>query len=122
MIGIIAMLSALNAYLLAGSRVLRSLASRRSLTRVAALSNHGAPDVALLLCSAGCSALLLVANQFDILAILAVVLVLAPYLALSAAVWRTARTRSARAAGAAGALSTGLVLFLSLFTTFQTAG
>jgi amino acid transporter len=122
MIGIIAMLSALNAYLLAGSRVLRALASRRSLTRVAALSGHGAPDVALLLCSAGCSALLLVANRFDLLAILAVVLVLAPYLALSAAVWRTARTRSARAAGAAGALSTGLVLVFSLFTTFQTAG
>ncbi len=121
-IGIVAMLSALNAYLLAGSRVLQAFASRRSLARVAALSGHGSPAAALLLCSAGCSALLLVSNRFDLLAILAVVLVLTPYLALSAAVWRTAQAGSARMAGATGALSTGLVLVLSLFTAVRAAG
>ena len=118
-VGIIAMLSALNAYLLAGSRVLRAVAARRSLERVAALSDRGTPTVALLLCGIGSTALLLVSNRFDLLASLAVVLVLAPYLALSAAVWRTARSRNARFAGAAGALTTGLVLVLSLFAAVQ---
>ncbi|MEN6517410.1 MAG: amino acid permease [Methanospirillum sp.] len=120
-IGIVAMLSALNAYLLAGSRVLRALATRRSSVRVATLSARGAPAAALLLCGGGCAALLLVSNRFELLASLAVVLVLAPYLALSAAVWRSAHARSARAAGAAGALSTGLVLALSLFSAVQAA-
>ena len=121
-IGIVAMLSALNAYLLAASRVLRNLASRRSLVRVAALSNRGTPGTALLICSGASAAMLLVTNRFALLASLAVVLVLAPYLALSTAVWHTARARSARVAGAAGALSTGLVLVLSLLTAVRAAG
>lgn len=121
-IGIVAMLSALNAYLLAASRVLRNLASRRSVVRVAALSTRGTPGTALLICSGLSAAMLLVTSRFALLASLAVVLVLVPYLALSVAVWRTARVRAARVAGAAGALSTGLVLVLSLFTAVGAAG
>lgn len=121
-IGIVAMLSALNAYLLAASRVLRALASRRSLSSIAALAGHGIPVAALLLCAAGCTILLFVSNRFDLLASLAVVLVLAPYLALSAAVWRTAHAWSARAAGAVGALSTGLVFVLTIVTTALASG
>lgn len=67
-------------------------------------------------------ALLLVSNRFDLLASIAVVLVLVPYLVLSAAVWRTAPARSARTAGAVGALSTGLVLVLSVLTAVRAAG
>ncbi len=121
-IGIIAMLSALNVYRLAGARVLRAFAVRRSLVCVAALSTRGAPAMALLPCGAGCTILLLLSNRFDLLASLAVELVLAPYLALSAAVWRTADAGGVRAAGAAGAFSTGLVLVLSLFAAVQAAG
>ena len=121
-VGIAAMLSALNAYLLAASRVLRHLAARRSVVRVAALSDRGTPAAALLLCCGWTVVLLLVSNRFELLATIAVVLVLVPYLALSAAVWHTARARSARTAGAVGTLSTGLVLVLSLLTAMRTAG
>jgi amino acid transporter len=122
LVAIVAMFSALNAYLLAASRVLRSVAARRSVARVAALSGRGTPAVALLLCGVCSIALLLVSNRFELLATIAVVLVLVPYLALSTAVWRTARARRARTAGALGALSTGLVLVLSLLTAVRAAG
>lgn len=85
LIGIIAMISALNAYLVGGSRVLQNLAYQNQLPSIRNLSRKGTPVPAILICSFLTAGLLLLTNRFAELAILSVITTLIPYLFISGA-------------------------------------
>jgi amino acid transporter len=78
-IAIIAMISALNAYLVGGSRVLQNLATNHHIASIQGLNIRGTPGVALIICSVLSAALLLVSNHFAELAIISVITTLIPY-------------------------------------------
>jgi amino acid transporter len=64
-IGIIAMFSALNAYLVGGSRLLHSTAVTRHLSCLEGLNQRGTPTIPLLLISLLASGALLLSNSFE---------------------------------------------------------
>lgn len=85
LIGIIAMVSAMNAYLVGGSRVLQNLAQENRFPGISDLSRQGTPVIAILICSLLTVGLLLLTNRFAELAILSVITTLIPYLFISGA-------------------------------------
>ncbi len=111
-IGIIAMLSAMNAYILATSRILQALAERFRLPKIRDIGQRGTPGYAL---TAGCAAsgsLLFFTNTFDVLATISVITTLVPYLFFCIAAWIIVPKRRARAIAAAGFCSTAAILLL----------
>jgi Amino acid transporters len=80
-IGIIAMLSAINAYIIGSSRTLHSFGNRCSIPGICDLNTLGTPAVALVMICVISAALLLVSNQFAVLAVISVVATLLPYIA-----------------------------------------
>jgi amino acid transporter len=84
-IAIIAMISALNAYLVGGSRVLQNLANTHNISTIQDLNKRGAPQIALIVCSFFSAGLLLVSNHFAELAIISVITTLIPYFFIGAA-------------------------------------
>ncbi|MFA4878145.1 MAG: APC family permease [Methanoregula sp.] len=111
-IGIVAMLSAINAYIIATSRVIHSLSARFCVPRLSDLTPQGTPAYALI---AGCgisAALLLVSNHFDQLAMLSVITILIPYTFFCIAAWILVRDTRFRIVSAAGAISTAAILIL----------
>jgi amino acid transporter len=111
-IGIVAMLSALNAYIVGTSRVLHSLFVRLSVPKVSDLSRRGTPMYAL---AAGCTAsaaLLLFSNKFAALATISVITTLIPYIFFCCASWILISNRRTRLVSAAGALSTTAILLI----------
>ncbi len=86
-IGIIAMLSAINAYIIGTSRILQSMAARFSIPKIQDLNNRGTPAIAL---TSGCgisAALLLFSNHFAQLATISVITTLIPYIFFCLASW-----------------------------------
>lgn len=80
-IGIIAMLSALNAYIVGGSRVLHNAAkSQKFLPILSNLNFRGTPTVPLLLLCSLSAGILFFSNNFERLAVLSVLATLVPYL------------------------------------------
>lgn len=111
-IGIIAMLSAMNAYIIATSRILHTLGERFSLSGIGELSRQGTPVTAIALsCIAGVL-LLLVSNRFDTLAALSVVTTLVPYIFFCIAAWILVPEPRPRLVAAVGILSTAAILAL----------
>jgi hypothetical protein len=109
-IGIIAMLSALNAYVIGTSRVMQNLAARFSVTWISDLGNRGTPVYALI---AGCTlsgALLFASNQFNQLASISVITTLIPYIFFCIAAWILIPDTKVRVVSAAGAASTLSIL------------
>jgi len=109
-IGIIAMLSALNAYIIATSRVLQNVAARYSLPALSDLGDRGTPVVSLI---AGCGAgavLLFVSNHFDLLASVSVITTLIPYIFFCLCSYVTVTGVRSRVVAGAGALSTAAIL------------
>ncbi|MBU4491869.1 MAG: hypothetical protein KKD69_05340 [Euryarchaeota archaeon] len=64
-IGIIAMLSALNAYLLAASRVLQNVSFENRLPLLPDISKKGTPYIAIIISTAAGASLLLFSNHFQ---------------------------------------------------------
>jgi amino acid transporter len=111
-IGIIAMLSAMNAYIIATSRILHTLGDRFSVPGIRHLSRQGTPVAALTFsCIAG-MLLLLVTNRFDTLATLSVVTTLVPYIFFCIAAWILVPVPRSRLVAAAGIVSTTAILAL----------
>ena len=111
-IGIVAMLSALNAYIIGTSRVLHSLSGRLSIPKLRDLNGRGTPAYAL---AAGCfasAALLLLSNQFAALATISVITTLIPYIFFCCASWMLIADTKTRLVSAAGALSTAAILVI----------
>jgi amino acid transporter len=112
-IGIIAMLSALNAYLVGGSRVLHSTAVTRHHSWLEGLNPRGTPTVPLLLISLLSSGALLFSNNFERLAVLSVLATLVPYLFFCIAAFIVIPETPKRMIAFAGIASSGGLLLLS---------
>jgi amino acid transporter len=112
LIGIIAMLSAMNAYIIATSRILHSLAERFSLPKIRNLSPQGTPVNALLLGCAASGLLLFVSNRFGVLATISVITTLIPYIFFCIAAWILVAETKNRVIALAGAVSTAAILVL----------
>jgi amino acid transporter len=111
-IGIVAMLSAINAYIIGTSRILQSMSVRFSVPRIRDLSSHGTPAYALIAGSAISAALLLFSNQFAQLATISVITTLIPYIFFCLASWVLVTDTRARLVSAAGAISTAAILII----------
>ncbi len=112
-IGIIAMCSALNAYLVGGSRLLHSTAVTRHLGRLEGLNQRGTPTIPLLLISLLASGSLLFSNSFETLAVLSVVATLVPYLFFCIAAFLIIPGIPKRMIAFAGIASSGGLLILT---------
>ena len=111
-IGIVAMLSAINAYIVGTSRILQNLSARSGIPRLRDLGRRGTPVSALV---AGCgiaAGLLLFSNHFDQLASISVITTLIPYLFFCIASWILIRETRMRVVSAIGAFSTFAILVL----------
>ncbi|MDD1716544.1 MAG: APC family permease [Methanolinea sp.] len=113
-IGIIAMLSAMNAYILGASRILHHVSRTYTLPRLKDLNKRGVPAAALVTISGVSAALLLVSNRFDTLAVLSVVTTLVPYIAFSIAAAKLIPGMMHRIVALAGAMSSAIILALAI--------
>jgi amino acid transporter len=111
-IGIIAMLSAMNAYIIGTSRVIHTLSARFSLPWLQDLSRQGTPAIALVLGSVASGLLLLVSNRFEALATISVITTLIPYIFFCIAAGILVAEQKVRLIAAAGVLSTAAILIM----------
>lgn len=109
-IGIIAMMSALNAYILGASRVTQNISSQFDIPILKELSNNGTPAAAVLLSTGLGITLLFFSNHFDILASISVVTILLPYIFICFAAYKLFSDRKIRLVAAIGALTTLAIL------------
>lgn len=111
-IGIIAMLSAMNAYIVGTSRVIHSLSARFSVPVMKELSRQGTPAPALLLGCVASGLLLLFSNRFEALATISVITNLVPYIFFCLAAWILVAETKVRVIAATGILSTAAILVI----------
>ena len=111
-IGIIAMLSAMNAYIVGTSRIIHSLSARFSLPGLQNLTRQGTPAVALVISCVASGLLLLVSNRFEALATISVITTLVPYIFFCIAAWILVAEPRVRLIAAAGMLSTTAILVM----------
>ena len=111
-IGIFAMLSAMNAYIVGSSRVFHHLAREWKVPGIQHINRQGIPDLALLVCCIAPIILLFFSNRFSTFAVLAVVTTLVPYIFFSASAWFLFPTMVRRLVSGAGAIMTAGILIL----------
>jgi amino acid transporter len=111
-IGIVAMLSAINAYIIGTSRVIQSMSAGFSLPLIRDLNTQGTPAYALIAGCAVSGALLLFSNHFDQLATISVITTLIPYIFFCLASWMLVTDVKSRLVSAAGAFSTAAILII----------
>lgn len=112
-IGIIAMLSAMNAYIVATSRVLRTLGERMRIPKIRDLGSQGTPVSALVAGCTGSAVLLFFSNRFEALATVSVITTLLPYIFFCIAAWMLAAEKKTRLIAATGMISTAAILLIS---------
>jgi amino acid transporter len=115
-IGIVAMLSALNAYIVGASRVMQNISLKFKLPLLKDLSNMGTPATAVLLSTALGAALLFFSNHFDILASIAVITILLPYIFICFSAYKLFNERKVRLVSGIGALTTLAILVIYFIT------
>ena len=111
-IGIIAMLSAMNAYIVGTSRVIHSISARFSVPVMKGLSRQGTPAAALLLGCVASGLLLLFSNRFEALATISVITNLIPYIFFCIAAWILVAETKVRLIAATGIISTAAILII----------
>jgi len=111
-IGIVAMLSAINAYIIGTSRILQSMSARFSVPKIKDLNRQGTPVYALIAGCAISAALLLFSNHFAQLATISVITTLIPYIFFCLASWVLVTDTKARLVSATGAISTAAILII----------
>ncbi|MGD1005576.1 MAG: amino acid permease [Methanoregulaceae archaeon] len=111
-IGIVAMLSALNAYIIGTSRILQNISMRCSVPLFRDLSNRGTPVAALISGSFLSGILLLYSNHFDLLATISVITTLIPYVFFCVTAWVLNPLQKYRIVSAVGILSTTTILLM----------
>jgi amino acid transporter len=111
-IGIIAMLSAMNAYIIGTSRIIHGIAARFSVPFIKDLTRQGTPAVALVVGCAASGMLLLVSNRFVALATISVITTMIPYIFFCIAAWILITDEKVRLIAAAGMLSTTGILVM----------
>ena len=111
-IGIITMFSALNAYIVGTSRVLQNMAASFRFPRLAELTPRGIPKNALIISCIFSGALLFFSNSFGLLASVAVVTTLVPYVAICLVAFILSGEVRVRVLGTVGAAMTAAILIL----------
>jgi amino acid transporter len=111
-LGIVTMLSALNAYIVGASRAVQNGCETFHLRRLAALSERGVPAVALYVVCTSATVLLLFSNHFDVLAAAAVLMTLLPYVAICWSAFVGATSFAIRLVSLSGAILTSAILVL----------
>ena len=111
-IGIVAMLSAINAYIIGTSRILQSMSAGFSIPVIRELNTRGTPAYALIAGCAVSGALLLFSNHFDQLATISVITTLIPYIFFCLASWVLVTDIKSRLVSATGAISTAAILII----------
>ena len=111
-IGIITMFSALNAYIVGTSRVLQNMAGRFRVSRLAELTLRGTPKNALVVSCILSGGLLFFSNSFALLASIAVVTTLVPYIAICLVGLRLGGGLRQKVVGSLGAALTAAILLL----------
>ena len=114
LVGIIAMLSAMNAYIIGTSRVVQNLAEGHGVASLSGLGGRGTPVPALLLACLVPIVFLFFSNRFSILAGISVITTLIPYLGICIAAALLLRNMKARVVAALGGATTVLILVLAL--------
>jgi amino acid transporter len=111
-IGIIAMLSAINAYIVGTSRILQSMSAEFSVPLIRDLNNRGTPAYALIAGCAVSGGLLFFSNQFVQLATISVITTLIPYIFFCIASWILVTDRKSRLISFVGSASTVAILVI----------
>jgi amino acid transporter len=112
LIGVITMFSALNAYIIGTSRVLQNMAGKFRLPRLAELTTRGTPKTALVVSCIVAGGLLFFSNSFDLLASVAVVTTLVPYIAICLVALRLGGGIRVKTVGILGTALTAAILVL----------
>jgi amino acid transporter len=112
LIGIITMFSALNAYIVGTSRVMQNMARRFRFPRLAELTTRGTPKTALVVSCILSGGLLFFSNSFGLLASVAVVTTLVPYVAICLVALRLPGGLREKVVGGLGAAMTAAILLL----------
>ncbi len=113
-IGIIAMLSALNAYLVATSRVVQNISFEHRLPLLPDLSKNGTPYIAIIISTVAVASLLLFSNHFAELATISVIATLLPYIFICACAIKLFDIPKIRIVAAGGLVSTFAILVTAL--------
>jgi amino acid transporter len=111
-IGIVAMLSAINAYIIGTSRILQSMAVQFSIPKLQDLTPRGTPAFALITGCVISAVLLLFSNHFAQLATISVITTLIPYIFFCLSSWVLVTDTKSRLVSAAGAISTAAILII----------
>jgi amino acid transporter len=111
-IGIIAMLSALNAYIIGTSRIMQNIASCHSVLLIQDLSGLGTPAHALILGCGISGALLFFSNHFEQLATISVITTLIPYIFFCLAAFILVTDIKSRIIAMVGSISTAAILII----------
>jgi amino acid transporter len=111
-IGIVAMLSAINAYIVGTSRILQSMSAGFYVPLIRDLNNRGTPAYALIAGCAVSGGLLLFSNHFDQLATISVITTLIPYVFFCLASWMLIMDKKSRIIAVVGAVSTTAILII----------
>ncbi|HVP94597.1 MAG TPA: APC family permease [Methanoregulaceae archaeon] len=115
-IGIFAMLSAMNAYIIASSRVLHTIATEYSVRGLNHLNSNGTPGIALVTCCAVTACMLFLSNEFSTLAILSVITTLVPYIFFCIGAFFLFHDTGRRIISGLGAMmSTGILVLFFLY-------
>jgi amino acid transporter len=116
-VGIFAMLSAMNAYIIASSRVLHTLATEYRIKSLSHINRSGTPGIALVFCCALTAGMLFFSNKFSTLAILSVITTLVPYLFFCIAAFMMFPEIKHRFISALGAImSAGILLLFFIYS------
>jgi amino acid transporter len=111
-IGIVAMLSAINAYIIGTSRILQSMAVQFSIPKLQDLTPRGTPAFALITGCVISAVLLLFSNHFAQLATISVITTLIPYIFFCLSSWVLVTDTTSRLVSAGGAISTAAILIM----------
>ena len=111
-IGIVAMLSAINAYIIGTSRILQSMAVQFSIPKLEDLTPRGTPAFALITGCVISAVLLLFSNHFAQLATISVITTLIPYIFFCLSSWVLVTDTKSRLISAVGAITTAAILII----------
>ena len=111
-IGIVAMLSAINAYIIGTSRILQSMAVQFSIPKLQDLTPRGTPAFALITGCVISAVLLLFSNHFAQLATISVITTLIPYIFFCLSSWVLVTDTKSRLVSAVGAITTAAILII----------
>jgi amino acid transporter len=119
-IGIIAMLSAVNAYMLAASRVLQNVSSLFSLHKIRDISSRGTPaNATILVALAACALVVFLSHNFELLASISVIATLVTYIFVCICAYKIFSNITIRIVACIGMLLTSTILVIYFPMTIQ---